>query len=492
MGEAPPAAFLSGDTMKDLKWTETAGPSYKIVLPGINDVIEQYNPPPADFCKGGDPGKEIVAVGTAVYQGVVPAAYDSHRTMCANAAWDMGPGNLWILPTMARLTYPFAPLYAVASLFKTEAVAGTKADWFVWIDDDVIVPKDLIRKLRMAADPEDRPFVAAVGYDRYPPFQPAVWEPKKTGDVTHRQHWEDSKPSGVYQVDTTGLCAAIFHRSFFDRVPQPWFSSLPPITDLDGGIESKVNPDAWMCNQCKEAGVPIYVTCDVDITHIGLPMPINRRTAPIFREALAEMREPKQVVIGLGTGRCGTKSLSRLLCLQKDSAVSHEQFPPLPWRVDAGKLKASVGTLLAREWSMVGDVGWFWLPYVGKVLQRVPDAKFVCLKRDKASCVESMLAKTGDQNQWQNHDGSKWLLNPILDQSTPKYDGVTREEAAGMMWDEYYATSEKLAEKYPDNFRVFDTDAMNTDGGVRDILEFAGFENPNVVTSIHENKRDGC
>lgn len=265
--------------------TQTDEIGYRISVPSVEDVMEQYNPPPADFCKGGDPGKEVYAIGGAVYWGVPPMARDALCNLCLQAAWDHGPGNIWILPTRERLTYPYAPLYAVASLFKTEEVAGRKADWFIWLDDDVIVPKNLIRKLREAAHPEDRPFVAAVGYDRYPPFQAAVWEPKDNGKGLHwRQHWEDTKESGVHQVDTTGLCAAIFHRSFFDRVPQPWFASLPPVTDTDGSVKCKSNPDAWLCQQCHDAGVPVYVTCDVDIQHIGLRVVVGRKTAPVLRK----------------------------------------------------------------------------------------------------------------------------------------------------------------------------------------------------------------
>ena len=255
--------------------------------PSVEDVGLMYDPPPASFCKGGDDNKDVVAIGTAVYSGVVPAAYDSHRNMCLYSAWDLGPGNLWVLPTMARLTYPFAPLYSVASLLKTEKVTGKRADWFVWIDDDVVVPKDLIRKLRMAADPEKRPYVAAVGFDRYPPFRAAVWQRFHRGELIDRKQWVVGEPenddqmtmptSGVHEVDCTGLCAAIFHRSFFDKVPQPWFSSLPP-TITDDDVDSKINPDAWLAQKCNEAGVPIHVTCDVEIGHVGLSTILNPRT----------------------------------------------------------------------------------------------------------------------------------------------------------------------------------------------------------------------
>ena len=268
-----------------------SGPSYQISTPSVEDVALMYDPPAAEFCKSAT--GEVYAIASCSYSGLPVQARDSLLNLCLQSAWDYGPGNVWILPTMARLTYPFAPLYAIAGLLQTEKVTGRRADWVVWLDDDVIVPKGLIRKLREAADPQDRPFVAALGFDRFPPFRGAAWTNTTVGNAIVRRQWVSGPTSdpnemeapttGVHKVDCTGLCAAIFHRSFFDRVPQPWFSSLPPVTSPEGRVSSKINPDAWLCQQCEQAGVPIYVTCDVTIGHIGLPIILTPQTAQVAR-----------------------------------------------------------------------------------------------------------------------------------------------------------------------------------------------------------------
>ena len=60
----------------------------------------------------------------------------------------------------------------------------------------------------------------------------------------------------------------------------------------------------------------------------------------------------RRLVIGLGTGRCGTVSLSRLLNAQPDAQVRHELRPYLPWAVDeallARKLDIDPETALRR------------------------------------------------------------------------------------------------------------------------------------------------
>jgi len=258
-------------------------------IPSVEDVEAMYHPPLAAFSEIGQTGKELVAIGTAVYQAVIPSAYNSHLNMMARTAWDWGPGNVWILAARERLTYPYAPLFALAGLFKTERKTGRKADWFFWADDDVVVPANVVTALREAADPETRPFVAAVGHDRYPPFRAAVWDLQQNAEgLFWRRQWEDGPESGTHLVETTGLCAAIFHRSFFDRVPQPWFAAIPPVVDADGGVSCRINPDAWLCQQCHDAGVPIHVSCDVHIMHMGLRMPLNRESAKILRKIFAK------------------------------------------------------------------------------------------------------------------------------------------------------------------------------------------------------------
>jgi len=256
-----------------------------VVVPSIEEAEQWLSPPPAFASTKPDGQREIVAVGKAVYHSVVAKAYDSHLRMAAYTAWDVGANNLWFLPTRERLSYPFSILYVISSLFKTEKLIGKKADWFFWYDDDVILPPNIVGELRRAADPQDRPFMAAVGYDRNPDFPAAVWELVDIPDgPKYYKQWIDMPESGIHKVQTTGLCAALFHRSFFDRVPQPWFASVPPTVEADGYLNHRVNTDGWMCQRCYDSGVPLYVNCDVKIHHLGHRVEVGHDTAPSLRK----------------------------------------------------------------------------------------------------------------------------------------------------------------------------------------------------------------
>ena len=265
-------------------------------MPGVTKTVEVRLPTMADMAQIeyvrpaeaylGPKSGETIAWGMATYDAVTYQANHSQKMLAMQLAWDYEPGNAWVLPTMERLPYPYAIFYSLSSMFATEKQAGRKADWFFWLDDDVVVPRDVVRILRAAADPEERPFVAAVGYDRLWPHRPAVWKVIETGSnkMPLAVRFDPVPESGTHRVHTTGLCAAIFHRSLFDKVSEPWFAVAPPVYDIGGGHERGINPDTWWSEQMNNAGLPVYVCCDVEIIHLGKSIAVCRKTAGIMRE----------------------------------------------------------------------------------------------------------------------------------------------------------------------------------------------------------------
>jgi len=226
------------------------------------------------------PEGETLAVAMAVYDSVGWRAYNNHRMLMIRLARTYPKDQLWIAPVRGRLAYPLAPLYAIATIFKLEQRLNRRCDWIFWLDDDVLVPMDIVERLREVADPERRPFVAAPPNDRHAPFRPAVWMFDE--DKTYR--WHDPPKSGVYEVDAVGLCAALFHRSLFDRVEQPWFAAGPRTTEENGSVHWGWNPDSWWSYQLRKAGIPIIVNCDTEVTHLGDQLALNPRSVPVLRQ----------------------------------------------------------------------------------------------------------------------------------------------------------------------------------------------------------------
>ena len=183
----------------------------------------------------------------------------------------------------------------------------------------------------------------------------------------------------------------------------------------------------------------------------------------------------RQLVIGLGSGRCGTVSLSRLLDAQPGAQVRHELRPHLPWMADKALLARKLDILRRLPGTgLVGDVGFFYLPYVVRILAAWPSARILALRRAERETVASFMVKTQGRNHWMDHDGNRWRLDPTWDPCYPSFDTSSKEQALQRYWQSYYAAVERLCVEYPSNVRLFDVEDLNTSQGVRAILDFVG------------------
>ena len=191
----------------------------------------------------------------------------------------------------------------------------------------------------------------------------------------------------------------------------------------------------------------------------------------------------QQIIIGLGSGRCGTLSLAELLDQQDNATVTHECRPLLTWESQNRDRAARerLRRITQDNSTFVGDVGSFYLPYVDALMEQNDQIRFVCLKRPCEEVVRS-FEKWVDRihavptDHWRVNRSNGYLHHPVWSTIFPKYEADSREDAIRRYWTEYYQTAEELAERYPSGFRIFDMqEALNTDHGQREVLSFAGF-----------------
>ena len=162
--------------------------------------------------------------------------------------------------------------------------------------------------------------------------------------------------------------------------------------------------------------------------------------------------------------------------------------------------------------TVVGDVASYYLPYVPLLASLDADIRMPCLRRDKAATIKSfietvrrpnrrkkslkkrmMAAMAGKArkpmcNHWIEHDGSVWQLDMKWDKCFPKFEAANLEEAIGLYWEDYRQRSDEFAAQYPEKFRVFDIDVLNSAEGQAGILEFCGFETALILENLHLNR----
>ena len=252
------------------------------------------------------------------------------------------------------------------------------------------------------------------------------------------------------------------------------------------------------------------------------------------------------IIIGLGSGRTGTASLSHLISSQKDAICFHELNPtgavfdgnPQPILNTINEFQAILDggdkCMLALDYSrpasatkyeqlkkmstvrIIGDIAYYYLRYVDNILTINDNVRFVCIKRNRAQTISSWMKKSTinrwpslriadrlkalitrtpyhqSKNFWQAHDGTNWQSDPVWDKTFPKFDAASKEEAIGKYWDYYYAEAERMSQKHPDRFRTFAIEKMSSRDGQAEILHFIGIPEGEEVLedNFHMHKSD--
>lgn len=184
----------------------------------------------------------------------------------------------------------------------------------------------------------------------------------------------------------------------------------------------------------------------------------------------------KQIIIGLGTGRCGTLSLSKLLdgCSNLHSIHEKEMDILLPW-VFNGKSFARKVVQLKAPTKSIAEIAFFYLPYTSFLKQEFPNIKFICLRRNKSQTIDSFMETTGTDNHWAFPENKEWTRNSRWDQCFPKYqDTYTKQECITRYYDEYYDMAKRYEILFPKNFKIFDINLLNTKEGQKEIFDFVG------------------
>lgn len=184
------------------------------------------------------------------------------------------------------------------------------------------------------------------------------------------------------------------------------------------------------------------------------------------------------LIIGLGTGRCGTKSLTELLNNQIDSQITHEVPPIQPYQCTPAIIEEKIKTILSRNAQFVGDIAFYHLNYIDIIRSLYSNVKFVCLKRDRKSTVQSFLRKVGKRNHW-----SATGPRDDWDKCFPTYDVEDKTVAINKYYDEYYS----IISKHKD-IPVYDmASCLNKRQPMRELLYYLGFDRPHL-TFVHNRE----
>ena len=193
---------------------------------------------------------------------------------------------------------------------------------------------------------------------------------------------------------------------------------------------------------------------------------------------MSKQARPK-LIIGTGTGRCGTMSLAHFLDSQGGTYVSHEGFREhLPWEPDFELMQAFIDQIYqqAHGCDRVGNVSFYWQKYIGQVIEHVDeDARIFIIERPRKGMVDSWLRRCHRKNKdhfTTTRHQRGCTVYPNIDKAFPKYP-TSLKDALGLYWDEAHRIALEWRRRFPHNVKIIHTDRLNTERGRARILDWA-------------------
>mgnify|MGYP006101129217 CR=1 FL=1 len=139
--------------------------------------------------------------------------------------------------------------------------------------------------------------------------------------------------------------------------------------------------------------------------------------------------------------------------------------------------------------NIVGDVGFYFLPYVSLLIANFPHIKFICTKKNRKNTYNDIISdiKTNNsifsrfiflkkkyKNHWIEHDGKKWEKDYLLDKCYPKFEINNLKDSIEKYISLYNMEIKTLNKKYPKNLKVIYSDEIKSEYGKSKILSFLG------------------
>jgi len=141
-----------------------------------------------------------------------------------------------------------------------------------------------------------------------------------------------------------------------------------------------------------------------------------------------------------------------------------------------------------NKFEIIGEVGFYILPYIELLIKNFPYIKFVCTHKNKKKLLKDILHESKSnsnsfinffipfgkkfKNHWIDHNGKKWEKDYLLDKCYPKFEASSLKKSIEKYIELYNASSKKIERKYPNNFKSFYSSELSSEYGINKIKKF--------------------
>lgn len=176
----------------------------------------------------------------------------------------------------------------IARYSLAERFLKSDAEWSLWLDSDMQIPKETIPELLKWAKALNAKLISGVYYQRWGDFLPVAMMnsvKNKKGEIIWKGKHKyetialdipDSVKEAI-EVDFCGFGCVLIHREVFERMKLPYFKLLC-CDDLKGLKEDDfIFEDTYFSVKARELGYKIYALPTLDLGHIAAPPVIRRQ-----------------------------------------------------------------------------------------------------------------------------------------------------------------------------------------------------------------------
>lgn len=230
-----------------------------------------------DAAQNGEQERRLprVLIGVAGFHGVIPECQENFFQLAYRLGRDHPEFDFFLKIIIKREQFR-------ARNNLVDLAIVNDCDYLLMLDDDMVVPPNLFRKLIQ----HDKEVIGALYYQRGGAYHPVIMRQinKKDGlkGINFINHFDPmiTKP-GLYKLDgVIGGGCMLFKTDVFRKIPQPYF-----------WIDGIVGTDVHVCNQLLEAGVDIWVDTSIELGHVGEPPVITARNIPRYNQEIGRVNE---------------------------------------------------------------------------------------------------------------------------------------------------------------------------------------------------------
>jgi len=176
--------------------------------------------------------------------GVSAAEQGRYTSFWASYSGMYKPDHIAVFPTSSNIAENRNTI--------TQVMLDSGADWVFYLDDDHILPQDILIRLLEA----DKPIISAHYTQRQPPFGPVLMQYElPTGGFLKK--FLSPNETGIIEVAAVGSGCLLVKREVIEALQPPYWTL------------GQLNPASWgddlhFCSRVRAAGFPIY--CDLGAT----------------------------------------------------------------------------------------------------------------------------------------------------------------------------------------------------------------------------------